>query len=93
MMLREPGPARAAFPAELLDELRAGLEGRVSTSKTIAIHGGLCVDLSRMNRVLEAEHGEGVSVMRALKHALDPDNLLNPGKVLKHQNRSQKSGI
>ena len=29
------------------------------------------------------EHGEGaLKVMRALKHALDPDNLLNPGKVL-----------
>jgi D-lactate dehydrogenase (cytochrome) len=29
------------------------------------------------------EHGEGaVEVMRALKSALDPDNLLNPGKIL-----------
>ncbi len=29
------------------------------------------------------EHGEGaVEVMRALKHALDPDDLLNPGKIL-----------
>lgn len=32
---------------------------------------------------LVAEHGEGaVDVMRTLKHALDPDNLLNPGKIL-----------
>ncbi|MCZ7653095.1 MAG: hypothetical protein M5R42_00560 [Rhodocyclaceae bacterium] len=30
-----------------------------------------------------AEHGEGaVNVMRALKQALDPENLLNPGKIL-----------
>ena len=29
------------------------------------------------------EHGEGaVAVMRALKAALDPDDLLNPGKIL-----------
>ncbi|TXG88244.1 MAG: FAD-binding protein [Rhodocyclaceae bacterium] len=29
------------------------------------------------------EHGEGaVEVMRAMKHALDPDDLLNPGKIL-----------
>jgi D-lactate dehydrogenase (cytochrome) len=30
-----------------------------------------------------AEHGEAVSVMQALKHALDPGNLLNPGKVVR----------
>lgn len=32
---------------------------------------------------LVAEHGEAVSVMRALKQALDPDNLMNPGKMLR----------
>jgi D-lactate dehydrogenase (cytochrome) len=31
---------------------------------------------------LEAEHGEAVDLMRAIKRALDPDNLFNPGKVL-----------
>jgi D-lactate dehydrogenase (cytochrome) len=31
---------------------------------------------------LEAEHGEGVNVMRAIKLALDPDNRMNPGKVV-----------
>ena len=30
---------------------------------------------------LIAEHGEAVSVMRALKMAIDPDNLMNPGKI------------
>jgi D-lactate dehydrogenase (cytochrome) len=34
-------------------------------------------------RFLEAEHGrEALDVMRAIKHALDPHNLMNPGKVL-----------
>ena len=30
---------------------------------------------------LEKEHGEGVDLMRAIKHALDPRNLMNPGKI------------
>ena len=30
---------------------------------------------------LEKEHGAGVDLMRAIKHALDPLNLMNPGKV------------
>jgi D-lactate dehydrogenase (cytochrome) len=32
---------------------------------------------------LIAEHGEAVNVMRAIKQALDPDNILNPGKILR----------
>jgi D-lactate dehydrogenase (cytochrome) len=31
---------------------------------------------------LVAEHGEAVSVMRAIKKAIDPDNIMNPGKIL-----------
>ncbi|BBK29729.1 D-lactate dehydrogenase (cytochrome) [Stella humosa] len=31
---------------------------------------------------LTAEHGEAVSVMRMLKRALDPDNIMNPGKIV-----------
>jgi D-lactate dehydrogenase (cytochrome) len=30
---------------------------------------------------LKAEHGEAVSVMRQIKRALDPDDLMNPGKI------------
>ncbi|MCW5771720.1 MAG: FAD-binding protein [Rhodospirillaceae bacterium] len=32
---------------------------------------------------LIAEHGDAVAVMRTLKKALDPDNIMNPGKVLR----------
>jgi D-lactate dehydrogenase (cytochrome) len=32
-------------------------------------------------KYLVAEHGEAVSVMRSIKKALDPDNLMNPGKI------------
>jgi D-lactate dehydrogenase (cytochrome) len=33
-------------------------------------------------KYLRAEHGAGVDLMRQIKNALDPDNILNPGKVL-----------
>ncbi len=33
-------------------------------------------------KFLQAEHGEALSVMRDLKKALDPRNLLNPGKII-----------
>lgn len=31
---------------------------------------------------LQAEHGDAVAVMRQIKQALDPQNLMNPGKIL-----------
>lgn len=34
-------------------------------------------------KFLEAEHGEGIAVMRAIKQALDPQNILNPGKMFR----------
>jgi len=33
-------------------------------------------------RYLEAEHGPALAIMRALKRALDPDNRMNPGKLI-----------
>ena len=32
---------------------------------------------------LETEHGEAIAVMRDIKRALDPMNLMNPGKILR----------
>ena len=32
---------------------------------------------------LVAEHGEAISVMRNIKQALDPDNIMNPGKIVR----------
>jgi D-lactate dehydrogenase (cytochrome) len=36
---------------------------------------------------LEAEHGDAVGTMRLIKRALDPDNRMNPGKVLRLSNQ------
>jgi D-lactate dehydrogenase (cytochrome) len=32
---------------------------------------------------LTAEHGDAVAVMRQVKLALDPQNIMNPGKILR----------
>ena len=29
------------------------------------------------------EHGEAISVMRSIKQALDPDDIMNPGKIVR----------
>ena len=31
---------------------------------------------------MNAEHGEALEVMRTLKRALDPENRMNPGKIV-----------
>jgi D-lactate dehydrogenase (cytochrome) len=40
------------------------------------------IGLGKMDFLI-AEHGEAVSVMRTIKKSLDPDNIMNPGKILR----------
>jgi D-lactate dehydrogenase (cytochrome) len=69
-------------PAELAEARR--LNDRLVT-RALAM-GGTCtgehgVGYGKM-AYLAAEHGEGLEVMRAIKLALDPDNRMNPGKIV-----------
>src|SRR5262245_34470127 len=69
-------------PREL--EVAQALNGRM-VKRALAM-GGTCsgehgVGLGKM-KYLEAEHGLALGTMHAIKRALDPDNRMNPGKML-----------
>ena len=69
-------------PAEL-DQARRLNERMVMRALAM---GGTCtgehgVGSGKM-KYLEAEHGPALAVMRTIKRALDPDNLMNPGKMV-----------
>jgi D-lactate dehydrogenase (cytochrome) len=74
----DPDDAEEMQRAEALNErmvMRALALGGTCTGE----HG---VGTGKMH-FLVAEHGEAVAVMRQIKMALDPDNILNPGKILR----------
>ena len=75
-VLDSDNPEEMAEAERINDRLimRALALGGTSTGE----HG---VGLGKM-KYLQAEHGEAVAVMRQLKQALDPQNIMNPGKII-----------
>ena len=70
------------FAPEEADEVEAFAARLVERAQAM---GGTCtgehgVGLGK-KKYLEAEHGEALDVMRALKRTLDPENRMNPGKI------------
>ena len=75
-------PVNPDDPRDLEEAER--LSGRLA-ERAIAM-GGTCsgehgVGVGKM-KYLDREHGDALDVMRAIKRTLDPDNIMNPGKLV-----------
>ncbi len=69
---------------------RASADDAAKQIALVAISmGGTCtgehgIGIHKLD-ALKAEHGEGVDLMRTIKKALDPNNIMNPGKTIPMQ--------
>ena len=56
---------------------QTSIEEQIDTFRTItADHGG-----SGKREYMRAEHGAAYDLMRQLKSTIDPNNIMNPGKI------------
>ncbi len=78
LFLIDPDSEAERHEAETLNE-RMVMRALAMDGTSTGEHG---VGIGKMDFLL-AEHGEAVSVMRQIKRAIDPDNLMNPGKMLR----------
>jgi D-lactate dehydrogenase (cytochrome) len=73
----DPGSPEEVAAAVALNELI--VEDALARGGTCSGEHG--IGLGKI-RYLEREHGDALPLMRALKHAADPNGILNPGKIL-----------
>ena len=64
--------------AYYIDAWNAGQNAVLEAGGALSHHHGVGLNRSRF---MQAELGEGLSVLDDLKHALDPNGVLNPGKL------------
>ncbi|MFN6943020.1 MAG: FAD-linked oxidase C-terminal domain-containing protein, partial [Parvibaculum sp.] len=78
LLLMDPSDSRDLAEATRIHDLMV--------ARALAL-GGTCTGEHGIGegkvKFLEAEHGPGVGVMRAIKKALDPQGILNPGKIFR----------
>ncbi len=72
-------------PADVAEMSRAGQVNARMIERALNV-GGTCtgehgIGIGKID-VLRDQHGESVAIMRAVKDALDPRGILNPGKIL-----------
>ena len=68
------------------DDAAHRMEAAVDTALRLAIDAGGSIEYChgvgvRLAHLMREQHGAGLDVLRALKHALDPKGILNPGKL------------
>jgi FAD/FMN-containing dehydrogenase len=64
------------------DELEAGTDLGLRIAQDLGGSMEYCHGVGlRLAHLMEAEHGAGFAVLRRIKTAVDPDGLLNPGKL------------
>lgn len=78
VMVIDPDDAEEMARAEALNE-RMVMRALAMDGTCTGEHG---VGYGKIG-FLEAEHGEALSVMRDIKRALDPGNIMNPGKIIR----------
>jgi D-lactate dehydrogenase (cytochrome) len=60
----------------------AGRFAERTVQRALSMSGTCTGERNRPGKMKYREHGEGLEIMRTIKRALDPDNRMNPGKVL-----------
>ncbi len=76
------GPANLAEAKALHDQIfRAGVEAAMAAGAVMNDHHGVGM---RLAPFMSAQYGPGLETLSRIKHALDPNGILCPGKLSLH---------
>jgi D-lactate dehydrogenase (cytochrome) len=87
------GNIHVEFPFATRDEEAKVMQANHDIIMKALALGGTCTGEHGVGigkaKYLRAEHGDGLDVMRALKATLDPNGILNPGKIFAQERESE----